>query len=82
MASFEQNRLDNTNLRHATQKGRQNSGLEARTFIGRLRRAKDHDVEVAHVLLRGRRADPRRCTHEQTKPSQTIQQTVSQPFLN
>lgn len=78
MRPFEQNRPDFINLRHATRKGRQNSGLEVPTFIRRLRRPKYHDVEVAHVLLRGRRADPRCCTHEQTKPSQTIQQTESQ----
>lgn len=47
-----------------------NVSIGCRTFIGGLCRAKDHDVEVAHVLLRRRRADSRRCTNKPTQNHQ------------
>ena len=46
------------------------------TFIGWLRGAKDHDIEVPHVLLRWRRANPWRCTHDKKNKSR-IDRTIN-----
>jgi len=46
------------------------------TFIGWLRGAKDHNIEVPHVLLRRRRANPWRCTHDKKNKSR-IDRTIN-----